>query len=209
VGAKERRERERQGTRDKILDAARDLFISEGYDAVTMRKVAERVEYSPTAIYVHFKDKESLMRELCTLDFKALAEAFQKVAQIPDPIERLRATGRAYVEFATQHPNQYRLMFMTPRPEDFEPETSHKGNIQQDAYAFLVSVVRDAMAKGGFRPEWTDPELLSQVLWAALHGLIALHLVGVKDKWVDWRPLDVAAPATLDALYRGVLRQER
>jgi AcrR family transcriptional regulator len=209
VGTRERRERERQGTREKILDAARDLFISEGYDAVTMRKVAERVEYSPTAIYVHFKDKESLMRELCTLDFQALAEAFQKVAQIPDPIERLRATGRAYLEFATQHPNQYRLMFMTPRPEDFEPDTSYRGNIQQDAYAFLISIVRDAMANGAFRPEWADPELLAQVLWAGVHGLIALHLVGAKDKWVDWRPLDVAAPAILDALYRGVLRQER
>ncbi len=78
-----------------------------------------------------------------------------------------------------------------------------------DAYAFLVSVVRDAMEKGAFRQELTDPELLAQVLWSAVHGLIALHLIGVKDKWVDWRPIDVAAPAVLDALYRGVLRQER
>lgn len=209
MGTKERRARERQGTREKILDAARELFLTESYDAVTMRKVADRAEYSPTAIYVHFKDKETLLRELSSLDFNSLAEAFQKVAQIPDPIERLRRTGQAYVEFATQHPNQYRLMFMTPRPADFEPDTSHKGNIQQDAYAFLVSVVRDAMDQGAFRQEWTDPELLAQVLWSAVHGLIALHLVGHKDKWVDWRPLDVAAPAVLDALYRGVLRQER
>ncbi len=158
---------------------------------------------------MHFKDKETLLRELCSLDFNSLAEAFQRVAQIPDPIERLRRTGQAYVEFATRHPNQYRLMFMTPRPPNFEPDSSRKGNIQQDAYAFLVSVVRDAMEKGAFRQELTDPELLAQVLWSAVHGLIALHLIGVKDKWVDWRPIDVAAPAVLDALYRGVLRQER
>ncbi len=209
MGTKERRARERQGTRERILDAARELFINEGYDAVTMREVADRAEYSPTAIYVHFKDKETLLRELCSLDFNSLAEAFQRVAQIPDPIERLRRTGQAYVEFATRHPNQYRLMFMTPRPPNFEPDSSRKGNIQQDAYAFLVSVVRDAMEKGAFRQELTDPELLAQVLWSAVHGLIALHLIGVKDKWVDWRPIDVAAPAVLDALYRGVLRQER
>ena len=211
MGSKERRQRERQQTRESILDAARELFIEEGFDAVTMRKVAERAEYSPTAIYVHFKDKEALMRELCTLDFQALAQAFQQVAQIEDPIERLRQTGVAYLEFAKKYPNHYRLMFMTPRPEDFEADTSYKGNVQQDAYAFLVSVVRDAMDKGSFRPDWKDPELLAQILWAALHGLIALHLVGAndKDKWVDFRPLDVAAPAILDALYRGVLRQER
>lgn len=208
MGTKERRARERQQARDSILDAARELFIEEGFDAVTMRKVAERAEYSPTAIYVHFKDKEALMRELCTLDFQALAQAFQKVAQIEDPIERLRQNGVAYLEFAKKYPNHYRLMFMTPRPEDFEADTSYKGNVQQDAYAFLVSVVRDAMDKGAFRPEWKDPELLGQILWAGLHGLIALHLVGGRDKWVDWRPLDVAAPAIFDALYRGVLRQE-
>src|SRR5258708_28636413 len=98
-------------------------------------------------------------------------------------------------------------MFMTPRPPDFEQDSSHKGNIQQDAYAFLVSVVRDAMEKGAFRQELTDPELVAQVLWSAVHGLIALHLVGAKDKWLDWRPLDVAAPAGLDALYVCVLRK--
>jgi AcrR family transcriptional regulator len=208
MGTKERRARERQETRGKILDAARELFIEQGYDAVTMRKLAERVEYSPTALYVHFKDKHSLLRELCTLDFLALAGAFQEVAQIPDPVERLRGVGQAYLNFAVQHPNHYRLMFMTPRPPDFEPEAGHKGDVQQDAYAFLVAVVRDAMEKGAFRREWTDADLLAQVLWAAMHGLVALHLVGAKEDWVDWRPLDVAAPAMLDALYNGVLRKE-
>jgi hypothetical protein len=64
------------------------------------------------------------------------------------------------------------------------------------------------MEKGAFRREWTDADLLAQVLWAAMHGLVALHLVGAKEDWVDWRPLDVAAPAMLDALYNGVLRKE-
>ena len=73
MGIKERREREKAEIREKILDAARDLFVSEGYEAVSMRKIADRIEYSPTAIYLHFKDKEAVMRELCDLDFLALA----------------------------------------------------------------------------------------------------------------------------------------
>src|SRR5262245_13887112 len=116
MGVTERRERERQETRTKILDAARELFAELGYEAVTMRKVAERVEYSPTAIYFHFKDKESLMRELCEIDFGSLAHQFQKIAREKDPIERLRKIGHAYVAFGVDFPNHYRLMFMTPRP---------------------------------------------------------------------------------------------
>lgn len=209
MGTKERRERERQKLRGKILDAARKLFIQQGYDAVTMRKLAERIQYSPTAIYALFQDKEALMRELCSADFQKLAEAFQKVAAIEDPVERLRGTGRAYIEFATRHPNHYRLMFMTPRPPDFEDDQTGKGDVQRDAYAFLVALVQDAMAKGAFKPEWNDVELLAQVLWAGLHGVVALHLVIGEDKWVDWRPLDATAQAMVDALYQGILREER
>ncbi len=209
MGTKDRRERERQKLRGKILDAARKLFIQQGYDAVTMRKVAQRIEYSPTAIYAHFQDKEALMRELCTADFQKLADAFQEVATIEDPIERLRRTGRAYIEFAIRYPNHYRLMFMTPLPAEIDTDQTGKGDVQRDAYAFLVAVVQDAMAKGAFKPEWKDAELLAQVLWAGMHGVVALHLVGGTDKWVDWRPLDATGEAMADALYRGLLRGDR
>src|SRR6476661_2576088 len=100
MGTQERRERERQELRTKILDAARELFATEGYEAVTMRKIAERIEYSPTAIYLHFKDKESVLREICEVDFLSLAQDLLKIGKIADPVERLRATGMAYAEFA-------------------------------------------------------------------------------------------------------------
>src|SRR5512141_1687734 len=116
MGTKERREREKQDTRDKILDAARELFLSEGYEAVSMRKVAERVEYSPTAIYLHFTDKEDLFRELCHQDFAKLAEVFRGCAAIGDPVQVIKQIGRIYAEFGTTYPNHYRLMFMTPHP---------------------------------------------------------------------------------------------
>ena len=94
MGVKERRNREKVATRDLILDAARELFVSEGYEGVSMRKVAEKIEYSPTAIYVHFADKESLFRELCHQDFARLAQVFQSAALPQDVIQRLKDVGR-------------------------------------------------------------------------------------------------------------------
>src|SRR5258706_722681 len=116
MGVWERREREREEVRTKILDASRELFATHGYEAVTMRRVAERIEYSPTAIYLHFADKETLLRELCETDFLSLAKQFQRIARVEDPVERLRRIGHAYTEFAIDFPNHYRLMFMTLHP---------------------------------------------------------------------------------------------
>ena len=99
MGVKERQEREKSETRDNILDAARELFLSEGYDGVSMRKVAEKIEYSPTAIYLHFTDKEQLFHELVHEDFARLATVFQSAAMPANPVERIREIGRTYVEF--------------------------------------------------------------------------------------------------------------
>src|SRR5215510_16135582 len=98
MGVRERRAREKSETRDKILDAARELFATEGYEGVSMRRVAEKIEYSPTAIYVHFTDKEELFRELCHQDYARLAEVLQSSVTTADPIERLRKIGGSYVE---------------------------------------------------------------------------------------------------------------
>src|SRR5262249_20856143 len=196
----------------KILNAARELFVEQGYDAVTMRKVAERIEYSPTAIYVHFRDKQALMRELCDHDFLQLATTFQRLARVEDPLERLRRCGRAYVQFAQEHPNQYRLMFMTPHPPELDDPSSsslERGNPQQDAYALLLSVVRDGLEKKVFRPGLKDPDLIAQTLWASLHGVVALHLVMAKDVWVDWRPLGKRAELMVDAVMNGLARAEK
>src|SRR5579862_7795057 len=178
--ATDRREREKLAIRTKILDAARELFAEQGYEAVTMRTIAERIEYTPTAIYYHFKDKDALIRELCDVDFSALAEEFQKIATVTDGVDRLRGMGRAYARFAFEHPNHYRLMFMTPHPPDMAP-LDKKGNPDQDAYAFLVWTVGQAIASGGLRPEFSNVELTAQTIWGAMHGLIALHVAKGND----------------------------
>ncbi len=211
MGVKERRARERSETRDKILDAARDLFISEGYDGVSMRKVAEKIEYSPTAIYVHFKDKEDLFHQLCQEDFGRLAEVFQSAAMPLDPVERLRFIGRTYVEFGVQYPNHYKLMFMTSHPAgEFDAcDEEIRGNPEVDAYAFLKLSVQQAIDAGCFRDGLNDAELLSQTVWAGVHGVIALNIAKCRDPWVDWRPLGQRAEMMLDVVVRGLVKDGR
>jgi AcrR family transcriptional regulator len=205
----ERRIREKSEVREKILDAARDLFVTYGYDGVTMRKVAARIDYSPTAIYLHFADKESLFREVCHQDFNRLAEAFRDLVNIKDPHERLAACGRAYVEFAVANPNHYRLMFMTSHPKSLkltDEELARRGNPNEDAYAFLLGLVRDSLEAGAFRPELTDPHLIAQTLWAAVHGVASLDIVMDQDQWIDHRPLADRQRAMMDALMSGLMR---
>lgn len=209
MGVKERRAREKSETRDKILDAARDLFISQGYEGVSMRQVAEKIEYSPTAIYVHFEDKEDLFHQLCQEDFARLAQVFQSAAMPLDPLERLRFIGRTYVEFGVQYPNHYKLMFMTPFPPAplDECDEGIKGNPEMDAYAFLKLTVQQAIDAGCFREELNDSELLSQTVWAAVHGVISLHIAKSHDQWVDWRPVMQRAELMLDVVLRGLVKE--
>jgi AcrR family transcriptional regulator len=206
----ERREREKQELRGKILDAARALFVKHGYESVTMRKIAERIEYSPTAIYFHFKDKETLMRELCELDFASLAHEFQKIAREQDPMERLRKIGHAYVSFGLDYPNHYRLMFMTPHPPMplTERDEARRGNPEEDAYAFLKATVEEGLAAGRFRPELTDADLISQAVWAATHGAISLPIAKCNEDWVDWRPTKKNAALVIDSMIRGLARED-
>ena len=211
MGIKERRAREKSETRDKILDAARDLFISEGYEGVSMRKVAEKIEYSPTAIYVHFADKKELFHQLCQEDFAKLADAFQSPAMPLNPIERLTFIGQTYVDFGMKYPNHYKLMFMTAHPpaELDEIDCETKGNPEVDAYAFLKFSVQQAIDAGCFREGFTDSELLSQTLWAAIHGVIALEIAKRNDPWVEWRPVSERTNLMLDAIMRGLLRERK
>ncbi len=209
MGTAERRERERVELKGRILDAARELFVEQGYDAVTMRKIADRIEYSPTAIYFHFRDKQALLRELCDADFATLAQGFQKIACIDDPIERLRQIGRSYVDFALEYPNHYRLMFMTPQPAGMRAEDSRlrRGNPEEDAYAFLRATVADAIAGKRLRPELSDPDLVSQLVWAGTHGAVSLHMCKCHDDWVDWRDAKTLAHELIEAMIRGLVRE--
>jgi AcrR family transcriptional regulator len=207
MGSIERREREREDKRRQILDAARDLFVTEGYQAVTMRKVADKVEYTPTAIYLHFKDKEELVREVVTQDFIALAKHFGSIAEIEDPIEGLRAMGQGYLEFAVQYPNHYRLMFMTQLPRINEELPAHHGNPSLDAYALLCTLVHKAIEQRLLRSDLMDVEFVAQLFWAGVHGIAALRTSCVEtDSWLELRPIQALGSEMIEALMAGLRR---
>jgi AcrR family transcriptional regulator len=205
MGTQERRERERQETRQKILDAARELFATRGIEATTMRAIAERIEYTPTAIYHHFRDKDELLLELVHADFRTLAQAFNRIGRIDDPIERLERIGAAYADFAMEFPHHYRLMFMTVTPYH-QHEQKEKGNPEEDAYAFLRMTVAEGIEAGRFRRELQDPDQLAQMVWAAVHGVVSLQIAKCNDPWIEWRDARETARLTVQAMTRGIIR---
>jgi AcrR family transcriptional regulator len=208
MGPRDRRQREREDTRTQILDAARELFVSEGYDGVSMRRIAEKIEYSPTAIYFHFRDKEALIKELCDTDFLALAQQFTRVAQMPDPVQRLKATGLGYADFGLNFPNHYRLMFMTPHVVEKDDSRLTPGNPEEDAYAFLKGIVADCIAAGRFKPEFDDVELVSQTVWAGVHGVVSLEIAKCNDDWVNWRGIQQRVKTMIEVLVEGLTVKE-
>jgi len=193
--------------RARILDAARTLFARQGFEAVTMREIGRKIGYTATALYYHFPDKRTLLRELCDADFRALSDYFRRLGRIADPVERIRRTGLAYFNFGLEYPQHYRLMFMTRRLEPLPDELSiEKGNPDEDAYAFLLTAVREAVAARRFRPDLQDANLAAQVFWAGVHGVVALHLTKSGSQWIDWRPAGKTAETMVESLLRGFLR---
>src|SRR3954470_6905499 len=205
MGTKTRRDQHRDELRGKILDAAREMFVAEGIEEVSMRKIAEKIGYSATTLYHHFPDKDAMLLAICEADFLALRGGFEAIARIGDPLDRLRSLGLAYVEFALKHPSHYRLMFMTPHLHqmDLDTENLRKGNPDQDAYAFLRQTVHAVIEAGLFREEYRDPDLVAQVMWSGVHGVVALHLVMSRDDWLDWRPVETIARTVVDVMISG------
>ena len=204
----ERRSRDKQERRKKILDTARDLFVAHGYDGVTLRGIAEAIEYAPGTIYGHFKDKDTLIQALCLADFEAFETSFPRAALPADPLEAIREIGTAYIRFALTHPNHYRLMFMTPRPVEPPAEALEKrGDPARDGYALLRQTVQRAIDADAFRDEFRDPDLLAQTLWAGVHGMASLEIAMGRDPWHSWAPIDARADAVIEAMFNGVAQR--
>ena len=199
---------QRQQLRTLIIDAARALFVARGVDAVTMREIAKRIDYSPTSIYLHFADKESLIRAICDTDFLALASSLKVILQIPHPVERMHALGRGYAAFALSHPNHYRLMFMTEHPPiDPEKSSLQQNNAEQDAYFQLKSVVMEVHDADYFRPDLHDVDLIAQTIWAGIHGVCSLQITMADDKWVNWADVTARLDLMQQMMTHGLLRR--
>ncbi len=206
-GSLARRERQKAETRQAILDAARELFVAEGVEATTMRAIAAKIGYTPTAIYHHFQDKDALLIELCLSDFRALAQAMLKIGRIEDPVERLRRMGMAYTDFALDNQSQYRFMFMTQMQhfgEDSNGVPFKKPD--EDAYDFLLTTVNEGIEKQLFRPELTDAPELAQMFWGAIHGVISLWFTHCKDPNIALREPRETVRTMCASMIRGALR---
>lgn len=201
---------ERQQLRTLIIDAARELFVSRGVEAVTMREIAKRIGYSATSIYHHFADKEAVLRAICDTDFLALATSLKNLLLIVNPVDRLYALGRGYAAFALLNPNHYRMMFMTQRtPSDPAQSSLQQNNAEQDAYFQLKSVVSDVHAAGQFRPDLQDADLIAQTIWAGMHGVCALQINMANDKWIEWCDISARLQLMQEVMMRGLLENTK
>lgn len=184
MGVQERRAREKKELRQEILDAAREMFVRDGFENVSMRKIAEKIEYSPTTIYLYFQDKADLLDCLCEETFTRLVKKQNVLDQsIADPLERLRKSLRSYVEFGLKHPNHYKVTFMMPPPLDEPRRGVRSGELGKKAFAHLRNTL--SLCVDHRLLVIQDVEATAQTMWAAVHGLTSLLIAHPKFEWLD------------------------
>ena len=200
-----RRARARRGEgellRNEILAAAEQLLIQTGDDdAVSIRAIADAAGVTPPSIYLHFSDKTELLAAVCEARFRDFDQYLQEAtAGIDDPLEALRARGRAYVRFGLEHPEHYRILFMTRAAA----ECAH--NDVEDlpglnAFARLVDDVARAMDDGALAKG--DAFLVATGLWTGVHGVTSL-LIARPD--FPWPEQDLLLDHVLDTAVRGLV----
>lgn len=206
MGIKERRARHKTLLRQEILDAARELLVRDGYENLSMRRVAERIDYSPTAIYLHFKDKQELVFSLCQETFARLVRELETLPdEISDPIAQLRAGMERYIDFGLKHPDHYLPTFVLPPPGlgERRRRAMHDGDSNgMRALQFL----RDCIARGvkARKLRKMDPDLAARATWAAMHGITSLLIT---QKEFPWGDPEKVIDAVLDSLIEGMRRR--
>lgn len=194
MGIAERKARQRQLVRNQILDATLDIIRQEGLEHVSMRRIAERIEYSPTTIYLHFKHKDEVLAALHFDGFKRLYERKKPLMDNPNSLERLGQLGMAYMQFGLDYPAYYELMFHDMAPirarEEAQKEQITQGeaslppyghDIHQDGvhypeavYNMLAQTAQECLDKGLIEPE--SQHVVAFSMWAYVHGMTALMI---------------------------------
>jgi AcrR family transcriptional regulator len=170
MGIAERKERDKQEIRKLILDSAMQLFIDEGYKNVTIRKLAEKIEYSPATIYLYFKDKDEILFTLQRMAFDKFHNFQAGIQKIQDPIERLTAHGKAYVQFALENREYYELMFLIDSPMNQNHLNDYKAEI--DSYQLLKDNLKACMDAGLLVK--MDIEIAAFSMWSYVHGISSI-----------------------------------
>ncbi|MBF0665681.1 MAG: TetR/AcrR family transcriptional regulator [Brevundimonas sp.] len=186
--------------RAEILAAAEGIFVEHGYEGATIRKIADEVGLSSTALYMHFADKGEILQEICRQAFAALLELNRAVVAGPGgPERRLRRMMQAYIDFGFANPNAYRLIYMTRPVELQQGALSAAQELGASLYRSFEQVVEDAEAAGQLRG---DARTTAQALWAGSHGLVSLMIT---KPYFDWADRQRLVDTLLDGLFAGLM----
>lgn len=180
----DRREREKQELRDKILKAAEKMFRKEGYEKTSVRKIAKAIEYSVGTIYLYFKNKDDIFFALHEEGFNLLFERMSHALTISHPVERLREMGKQYMAFAFEFPETYELMFIQSAPMNIIEERMCKPAAEvmppekwaavMKSFGMLQQTVQQCIDQGYFKNQ--DVNLLTFSIWSSVHGMASLSI---------------------------------
>ena len=175
VGISERKEKQKVEIRKMILQASMKLFTNEGFDKVSIRKIADIIEYSPTTIYLYFKDKNEILFELCEEGFIKFESLNKNLPEIKNPLTRLHKMGENYVGFGLQYPEYYDLMFIQNAPMDKLAEMNDGKWIHGDrALELLRSIIKECMTQKIIKKG--DVDSVTMAVWGMVHGLVSLAI---------------------------------
>ena len=194
MGIKERKARQKSEMSEAILSAALRLFSDKGFENITMRSIADEIEYSVGTIYLYFSDKKEIFFELHKMGFDEFYKRQLTVQNIKDPLSRLTEHGLAYIQFALDQPHYYDLMFISRTPGKFINQQDEwiSGTRTYDLLKLNISQAKDA---GYFKK--TDVEVAAFSLWSFVHGISSLF---VRDR-MKMIPAD-----SIGALVSGALK---
>lgn len=186
--------------KQEIMDAAREMFVSEGFERVSMRRIAEKINYSPTTIYLYFEDKADLLRQICERTFKGLAQSVNNISKSSnDPVEKLRLGLNEYIKFGLAHPDEYELVFISPLPVVKGQEFQHSNG--EAAFDTLRGAVRECAEAGLLKN--SEVETVSQTLWAGIHGVTSLL---IKHRGFPFIRSETLIKSVVGTLIDGVLK---
>lgn len=175
MGIAERKEREKEELRERILAAAKTLFLEKGVEKTSIRNIADLIEYSPGSIYHYFKDKNEIFHALHSEGFQLLMSRMEPLSQVANPMERLKKMGSIYIAFALENPDMYDLMFIKEAP------IMHVSNSNEEqwkegfgTFNFLRATIKECIDTGYFRGH--DEEALSFLIWSTVHGMASLQI---------------------------------
>jgi len=181
VGTVERREREKEELREKIVEAARDILSERGLEGFSMREIARRIEYSPATIYLYFASKEELLRAVVGEGMRRLSEVIRNEMEAAGEVsaaQRYRASGRGYVRFALENTAYFHVIFDLPAVAHMgEEDCPGREAMDQAAFERVVGVLGEACREGSYRAD-LDVTQAAVIGWGTLHGLLSLYLSG-------------------------------